>query len=45
LEVIIVGAVEALMKNERGIKKQDEIQFGTKNGAFLSFNPFIPLKA
>jgi hypothetical protein len=34
---IYVAAVEALRKKERWGSKLDETQFGTKNGAFLSF--------
>ncbi len=36
---IYVAAVEALRKKERWGSKPDETQFGTKNGAFLSFTP------
>jgi hypothetical protein len=36
---IYVAAVEALRENERGGEKQDETQFTTKIGAFLSFSP------
>jgi hypothetical protein len=35
-----VGAVEALRKKKkRGSKKEDEAEFSTRNGAFLSFTP------
>jgi hypothetical protein len=40
---IYVAAVEALTKRKHG-SKQDETQFGTKSGAFLSLTP-LPLKA
>jgi hypothetical protein len=35
---IYVAGLEALRKKQRQVSKQDETQFGTKSGAFLSLN-------
>jgi hypothetical protein len=42
---IYVAAMEALRKKQRQGSKQDETQFGTKSGEFLSLNFDAPLKA
>jgi len=41
---IYVAAMEALWKKQRQGSKQDETQFGTKSGAFLSLNFDPPLE-
>ncbi len=41
---IYVAAMEALWKKQRQGSKQDETQFGTKCGAFLSLNFDPPLE-